>query len=542
MTPSWRPAGAAEPADARRPRRRALPPLGALFLGALVVTGVGAASTGASLPSASAALVGTEAPLDADAANPGVLASNNSPTLVRNPLVPENLVVVNRVDNPAFSCAVHLSLDAGATWERSALPFPAGEELPERCFAPDAAFGPDGRLYVTFVTLKGLGNTPNAAWIVRSGDGGRSFSTPVAVLGPLSFQVRVATDPHRPERVWLAWLAVEETALFGLARPGNPVKAARSDDGGATWGEPVVVSDPGHLRPVAPSLAVGDDGEPFVLYLELGDDRLDYHGAHGGRAGDPYDGRWALVLARSDGRGGAWRRSVVAGDVVPTQRIVVLFPPSPSLVVDSARRRVVVAYTDGRSGDADVRAWVSSNGGATFDGGRRVNDNGPGDGTSQHLPRLGLAPDGRIDAVYLDRRADPADVRSEVSLQVSRDGGRTWAPRVRLTTGSFDSGIGFGVERGLPDLGSRLAVLSTRDRALAVWPDTRAGTRASGKQDLVRAVVALDAGSRWRGPLTWGGTAIAAGAAAALVATLWRRRRAGARGAAAGDPPPDEGC
>lgn len=500
-----------------------IPPLAVLFWVAVAVTGVGASSTGATLPARSAVLVGREAPLDEAAANPGLLASNNSPTLARNPVDHKNLVVVNRVDLPMFSCAMYLSFDSGVTWERATLPFPAGEELPERCFAPDAAFDADGRLYVSFVTLEGRGNTPHAAWLVASADGGRTFSTPVPVLGPLAFQVRLATDPGRPGRVWLSWLAVDEVAFFGFGKAGNPVKAARSDDGGSTWTDPVVVSDPGHPRAVAPSVAVGHDGRPYVLYLDLGDDRLDYHGAHRGRGGDPYDGRWVLVLARSADGGATWGRSVVAGDLVPTERIVVQFPPSPSLAVDSRRRRVVVAYADGRLGDADVWAWVSSDGGATFDRGRRVNDNRRGDGTSQYLPRLGVAPDGRIDAVYLDRRADRANVRSEVSLQASTDGGRSWAPRVRLTTGSFDSGIGFGVERGLPDLGSRLAVLSTGRRAMAVWPDTRAGTRASGKQDLVRAVVAVEDGSPWRRPLTVGGLLLAGAGAVGLAATLLAR-------------------
>lgn len=49
--------------------------------------------------------------------------------------------------------------------------------------------------------------------------------------------------------------------------------------------------------------------------------------------------------------------------------------------------------------------------------------------------------------------------------------------------------IGFGAKHGLADLGGRLALVSDDRRALAVWTDTRAGTQASNKQDLARAVV-----------------------------------------------------
>jgi len=73
--------------------------------------------------------------------------------------------------------------------------------------------------------------------------------------------------------------------------------------------------------------------------------------------------------------------------------------------------------------------------------------------------------------------------------------------------------VGFGSERGLPDLGSRLGLLSNRSRALAVWTDTRAGTPASGKQDISSAVVAVNGsgpglGSGLRAALRFGGAAV----------------------------------
>jgi hypothetical protein len=75
------------------------------------------------------------------------------------------------------------------------------------------------------------------------------------------------------------------------------------------------------------------------------------------------------------------------------------------------------------------------------------------------------------------------------------------------------SRVGFGSERGLPDLGSRLGLLSNDSRALAVWTDTRVGTPASGKQDISSAVVAVDGngtrlGSGLRAALRFGGAAL----------------------------------
>lgn len=498
-----------------------------IFLGlALLALGAGSFSIASSLEEASARVVGRNVPISAQATDLRVIDSNNSPTLVRSRTDPTQLAVVNRIDTPRFSCALHVSFDAGASWAPVEIPFPEGEELPPRCFAPDAAFGSDGKLYVSFVTLIGLGNTPNAGWVATAEPGETVLSNPLKSLGPLAFQVRVATDPVEAGRLWLTYVNVEETATLGIAAPGNPILMIRSDDGGATWAEPVKVSLPARQRVVAPSVVAGSRGRLYTLYLDLGDDKLDYSGGHAGRGGEPYPGTWTLVLARSTDGGETWSETVVDDGVLPTERIIVLFPPSPSLAVDATGAKVYVGFTDGRDGDADVRVWTSRNGGAAFGAGRRVNDTAVGDDTSQYLPRLAVAPNGRVDVVYYDRRADPKNVMNHVSLQWSTDNGRSWRPRLRLSDRAFDSRIGFGSERELPDLGSRLGLVSTAQRALAVWTDTRAGTQASNKQDLARAVAAFTEEPDMKSPLRTGGIAVGAvGAILVLWGLVTRRPR-----------------
>ena len=80
---------------------------------------------------------------------------------------------------------------------------------------------------------------------------------------------------------------------------------------------------------------------------------------------------------------------------------------------------------------------------------------------------------------------------NQVSLQSSFDAGKTFTPALRLSTRPFDSRIGFGAKEGLPDLGSRLALVSGDRSALGVWTDTRAGTPQTQKQDLARGVIAV---------------------------------------------------
>ena len=490
---------------------------------ALLLTGVGmAVIAGALETQPRPRVIGVNLPVNAGATNALDISAHNSPTLARNPTKPGNLAVANRIDTPRYSCALHVSFDGGATWSPTSIPWPPGVE--PKCYAPDVAFGADGSLYLSFVTLKGAGNVPDAAWIARSRDGGRTFSTPVKTRGPLAFQVRLVADPVVPRRLYLTWLQADDVGYLRFSRPGNSIRFARSHDGGASWTAPAQVSGPAHARAVAPSPVLGPRGELYVLYLDLGGDRLDYEGAHLGRGGPPYGGPWKLMLSRSLDRGKTWEETAVEERLVATERFIAFIPPSPSLAVDPDDGRLYAAFQDGRLGDADVRLWTSTDRGARWEGPTRVNDTPGRDRTSQYLPKLAVAEDGRLDVVYYDRRADRRNVMNEVSLQSSFDGGRTFGRRVRLSDRPFDSRIGFGNERGLPDLGSRLGLLSTDRRVMAVWTDTRAGTEASLKQDLSRAVLNFPA----RTPpavvhgLFYGGIAIALAGIAVLG--LWLRR------------------
>ncbi|HET9442661.1 MAG TPA: sialidase family protein [Acidimicrobiales bacterium] len=510
-------------------------PVTALLLVGLLGLGAGTLVLARSLPDDGAAVPGHNQPVDRGAGDFRDLRANNSPSLARSPLDPANLALANRVDKPRFSCALHVSADGGRTWQPREVPFPDGEEAPPRCYAPDVAFDSKGTLFVSFATLAGPGNVPNAVWLTTSADQGRTLAVPRRVLGPLAFQTRLVADPVVPGRLHLSYVQAASVGTLQFPTTGNPVTMVTSGDGGLTWAPPVTVSPPHRLRVVAPSPATGRAGRLYLAYLDLGDDVLDYHGAHEGRGGEPYPGRWSLVLARSTDGGATWDETVVDDAVVPTQRFIVFLPPAPSVAVDAGTGRVYVAFHDGRLHDADVWLWTSGDEGRSFGAPTRVNDNRRGDGTAQYLPKVSVAPGGRLDVVYYDRRADRQNRLNATSFQYSSDGGSSFHPAVQVSDRTFDSRIGFGSERGLADLGSRLALVSGPQGALAVWSDTRAGTPASSKQDLGAAVITVSVRSAWRSPLNAVGIAVVAAAAAlAAVVVRTRLRR---RSRAPGDTP-----
>ncbi|HEV2784974.1 MAG TPA: sialidase family protein [Solirubrobacteraceae bacterium] len=466
-------------------------------------------------------------PVNESARDQGDISANNSPTLAQNPERRANLVVVNRVDTPAYTCGFHVSHDGGSQWSSRSIPIPRGEQ--PKCFAPDAAFAADGTLYISYVTLAGRTNAPNALWLTRSTDGGRTLSAPRRVSGPLSFQVRITTDPRRPERLYLTWLQPEDIGLALFTGSDNQIVVARSDDGGRSFRPRVRASDQSRRRVLAPSPAVGLDGELYVLYLDVQDDRLDYEGGHGSRGGAPYQGHFSLVLGRSTDAGATWQESLVDDTIVPTRRFIAFLPPTPSLAVDPRSGRIFVAFEDGREPPSDVRLWSLEPGAEEWDGPSRVNDTPSKDGSTQYLPKLAVAPDGRLDIAYYDRRDDPRDRLNDVSLQSSADNGETFTSRVRLTDESFDSRVGTGSDVGLPDIGSRLGMVSQSSAASVVWTDTRAGTEASNKQDIAFAQAPVESSepSSARDTLRWGGIALLL-VAAGLLAVQARRRPASA--------------
>lgn len=451
---------------------------------------------------------------------PGLITVNNSPTVARSPQDPAHLVVSHRIDRPGFSALLEWSADGGASWQPTALPLPAGTEPcaaspgGRPCpFGPDIAFGPDGTLYVLYVSLSGRGNTPAALWLATSSDGGRTLGAPVRVAGELTFQARLAVDDSGT--VHVVWLQADQVALNQVVGPVRVV-AARSQDGGRTFSSPVPVSDAQRERVGAASPAIGSDGALVVLYQDVKNNRRDFGGLEGPVAELPF----ALVLARSDDGGASFRPGVeLESGVVPSRRFLVFLPEFPSLAAGPGGH-LYVAWADSRNGDEDVFLRRSTDGGTTWSEEVRVNDNRIGDGTTQSLPRVAVARNGRVDVLFYDRRDDVDDVQTEVFLASSQDGGGTFENH-RVSSQPFDSSIGptFGEDYGT-DLGTRLGLTSDEDGAFAAWTDTRLGNQNTGRQDVFGA--RIDHGG---GGLRIGAVLLVVGLVIVGTALIWSERR-----------------
>jgi hypothetical protein len=408
---------------------------------------------------------------------PGIVDAHNSPSLARDPHDLNVVVVTDRIDRPGFSAELDWSRDGGRTWSSTALPLPPGLDRP---YAPDAVFAPDGTLYVTYVDLQGHGNVPADLWVSKSTDGGQTLSPPVRIAGRLTFQARVAVD--RTGTVYVTWLQGSAAGFLSLLG-SSPIVASRSTDGGRTFSPPVQVSDPSRRLVGAATPVIDSRGRLVVLYEDFKGDERDFQNL----PGPPWDRPFALVVTRPVSLTAFARGVQLEAAVVPDQRFLVYTPEFPSMAAGPSDT-LYVAWSDARNGDEDVFLRRSVDGGATWAPAIRVNDNPKGDGTSQYLPQVGVAPSGRVDVLFLDRRRDRRHNTSmDATLASSYDGGRSFQ-NARVSSQSFDAQVGSSAGPQLPvDFGSRLALASTNGRSLAAWTDTRLGSVDTGRQDIFAA-------------------------------------------------------
>lgn len=97
----------------------------------------------------------------------------------------------------------------------------------------------------------------------------------------------------------------------------------------------------------------------------------------------------------------------------------------------------------------DVMFVRSTDGGLNWSAPRRINDD-LGTGAWQWFGTMSVAPNGRIDAVWLDTRSDPGGYDSVLYYSCSSDGGLTWSANEALTP-AFDPTVGWPQQQKMGD-------------------------------------------------------------------------------------------
>lgn len=130
----------------------------------------------------------------------------------------------------------------------------------------------------------------------------------------------------------------------------------------------------------------------------------------------------------------------------------------------------------------DVMFVKSTDGGDTWSSPVRINDD-PGNNAWQWFGTMSVAPDGRIDVVWLDTRDNPGSVNSALYYAFSTDGGENWSQNKKLSE-SFNPHLGW------PDqdkMGDYFDMYSDETGAHLAWANT-----FNGEQDAYYAYITPD--------------------------------------------------
>jgi Secretion system C-terminal sorting domain len=122
----------------------------------------------------------------------------------------------------------------------------------------------------------------------------------------------------------------------------------------------------------------------------------------------------------------------------------------------------------------DVMFARSTNGGVSFSSPIKINDD-PGTSAYQWFGTMSVAPNGRIDVIWLDTRDNPGTYLSALYYSKSTNGGVTWSPNEKLS-GYFNPHLGWPQQN---KMGDYFDMVSDVNGASLAWAAT-----FNGEQDV----------------------------------------------------------
>jgi FG-GAP-like repeat len=246
------------------------------------------------------------------------------------------------------------------------------------------------------------------------------------------------------------WFAIDNTNSTGhgfhyqsWSSDGNNFAGrqfSRSTNGGVTWLNPINIPN----SPAFGTLDVDSNGNLFIGGVNLESGQIwcvRSTNAKLGAASPTFDQSTPVNL------GG----HIVAGEPINPQGLV----GQVFLAVDRSGTRTnnniyMLASVQTAATGSDVMFVRSTNGGQTFSAPRRINDDPVNHAKWHWFGALSVAPNGRIDAVWLDTRNAANNINSQLFYSYSLDGGINWSLNVAISN-SFNPYLGYPNQDKLGD-------------------------------------------------------------------------------------------
>ncbi|MBN8569672.1 MAG: T9SS type A sorting domain-containing protein [Ignavibacteria bacterium] len=401
--------------------------------------------------------------------------------MTRDPNNPQILYVAsqNITGGASINAGTYVSTNGGTTWYGSDS-MAAGSTADQRG-DPGPTIDKNGRFIYTHLTsttnfggLKGMGAN-------YSTNKGLTWSNTFDVVIDANCDKNLANTDNVPSspyygNTYMAWTS------FGTT-PGNG-RMSRTTDGGVTWSPQLVINaTPTGHNAQGHDVVVGVNGEVYIFWtagVSTSPFTEDFVGmaksTNGGANFVATENAFDVNGSRSSSFNGWGIRTngFPRCDIDKSTG-----PRRGSIYVVTSQINLAPAGTD-----ADVILRKSTDGGATWSAGIRVNQDPLNNARVQYFPCVKVDEAGGINVVYYDNRDFPASGDScTVYLSRSLDGGTTWTD-TKIADHNFKPKNLPGVNT----MGDYIGITTGNGKVYAAWMDDKTGSASTLFQTWVGSV------------------------------------------------------